>query len=137
MKLTDNLTPNFKAGEFFVTNADGGQAGLWRDFQNLSEADKGVIWNNLKLLATRLETVRTMFNAPVSISSGWRSGRVNVAVGGASRSTHRTGKAADINIRGFSPKEVQRRLSPIWKGGLGFGDTFTHLDTSTNRRWNY
>lgn len=137
MNLNDRLSPNFLASEFFVTNTDGGQAGLWRDFMRLSEAERKVIWANLTELAKRLENVRAMFKAPITITSGWRSARVNKLVKGASRSTHKTGRAADINIKGFTPKAVQARLARVWVGGLGYGEIFTHLDTSTNRRWNY
>jgi uncharacterized protein YcbK (DUF882 family) len=85
---------------------------------------------NLAKLAMRLEGTRAevLGNRPIEITSGWRDPISNHESGGATRSRHLTGEAADIRVRGLEPKPVQRLLEKTWKGGLGYGHTFTHLD---------
>lgn len=136
--FTQNITRNFTLGEFFTTSVSGGQAGLYNDLMALSEGERNQILANIKALAVKLQAIRDKFGRPVFITSGWRSRRVNNAVGGASRSQHLVGKAADIVVSGMSPREVQRALDGSWSGGLGYGRTFTHLDIRPWRaRFNY
>lgn len=55
--------------------------------------------NNLRLLCEKvLQPIRDHWKMPVVISSGYRSPAVNKAVGGAVRSQHLTGQAADFEI---------------------------------------
>jgi len=63
---------------------------------------------NLILLASSLEQVRSVLkNNPMSISSGYRSPVVNLAVGGASNSAHMRGLAADFTCPAFgTPKMI-------------------------------
>lgn len=128
MDFTRNVARSFTLGEFFVTNASGGKAGLYNDLLALPESQRNAIVANIRALAPKLQEVRNHYGRPIIITSGWRSQRVNRLVGGASRSQHLVGKAADIVVLGVSPKEVQRYLGSRWEGGLGYGRTFTHLD---------
>lgn len=138
MKLTDQLTQDFKLSEFFITSQAGGQAGLWADFMALPEAKRKAYYSNILQVAKYLQCLRSLIGKPINITSGWRSPRVNELVGGVSDSRHLTGQAADFNIAGMTPKEVQRILDPWWFGGLGYGDTFTHTDIRpTKTRFNY
>ncbi len=66
---------------------------------------------NLHLLCSALEQVRALFAAPVVISSGFRSTRVNQLIGGSPDSQHVQGLAADFTVIEFSPREVVRRIS--------------------------
>jgi len=51
----------------------------------------------LELLAARLlDPVRELWGAPLTVNSGYRCAELNRAVGGAARSQHLTGEAADI-----------------------------------------
>lgn len=128
--FTRNVARNFTLGEFFVTNSAGGKAGLYEDLLALSETEQAIVIENIRGVAKAIqEHVRNRFDKPIIITSGWRSRRVNRQVGGATRSQHLTGKAADIVVVGVSPKEVQKALNSVWEGGLGYGRTFTHLDT--------
>ena len=62
---------------------------------------------NLKLVCENiLEQVRAHFNAPVVISSGYRSVAVCEAVGSSSKSQHTKGQAADFEIFGIPNKDV-------------------------------
>lgn len=94
---------------------------------------------NLEKLARMLEGVReSLGGKAITITSGYRTPEHNKRVGGASRSQHLTGKAADIVVAGMPPAEVQRALDAWWPGGLGYGKTFTHLDIrGTRARFNY
>ena len=124
------LTPDFALGEFFVTSHD--QKLLRQELEALSEPEKGAILFNIRRVAERLQVVRDFVGKPIAISSGWRSSRVNRAVGGKSKSYHLTGLAVDINIQGLSPAEVQNILKN-WSGGLGLNSEFTHLDLRPKR----
>jgi hypothetical protein len=74
---------------------------------------------------------------PVRVNSTCRSKRHNARVGGAPRSYHLTGNAADFRISGTAVKEVHAFLSgKRVVGGLkhyGFG--VFHIDTGPRRTW--
>lgn len=53
-----------------------------------------------------LEPVRSLFNKPVVISSGYRSLALNRAIGSKDSSQHTKGEAADFTIPGFTVTEV-------------------------------
>ena len=56
---------------------------------------------NLKLLCENvLEKVRIHFGRPVIVNSGYRGPKLNKAIGGAKKSQHLTGQAADIEVPG-------------------------------------
>lgn len=65
-----------------------------------------------------LEPIRNQFGAPVTISSGYRSLKVNQKVGGASGSQHMKGEAADINVWGMDPVELYNWI--VFYSGLDF-----------------
>lgn len=93
------------------------------------------IRSNLQRLSKMLEAVRTAIgDRPISVTSGYRCPKHNAHVGGASQSQHLLGKAADIQVAGMSPGEMQR----IAKGvsavhGIGEHVRFTHLDIRGHR----
>jgi hypothetical protein len=61
----------------------------------------------LRLLCLNvLEPVRAHFARPLTISSGFRSARLNRAIGGAAGSQHCRGEAADIEIAGVPNGEI-------------------------------
>ena len=53
-----------------------------------------------------LEPVRAHFGKPVIVTSGYRSPRVNMAVGGSGSSQHCFGEAADFTVQGVGNLEV-------------------------------
>lgn len=84
-----------------------GAAGFrWREFFRSSAAKKlGIdntpqdpkIYGNIEYLARKvLQPVRDHFGAPIRVTSGYRSPRLNIAVGGSPASFHALGCAADI-----------------------------------------
>ena len=77
-----------------------------------------------------LEAIRAYFGKPVVVTSGYRTPEYNAIVGGAAKSRHMLGIAADIQISGVKPADVAayaRTLMPTY-GGIGIYSTFTHID---------
>lgn len=63
--------------------------------------------NNLKDLCLNvLQPIRSHFDSPVIISSGYRSPELCVAIGSKPTSQHSEGKAADIEIANVDNKEL-------------------------------
>ena len=95
--------------------------------------------SRLRPLCVILETLRGEFNRPITITSGWRSWEYNRAIGGARRSQHPEGRAADIKVRGIPAKRVHAALLRLHQegrirlGGLGAYPTFTHVDIRPSR----
>ena len=62
---------------------------------------------NLKLLCTSiLQPIRDHFGRVVSVSSGYRSEALCIAIGSKTTSQHAKGEAADFEIFGLSNKEL-------------------------------
>jgi zinc D-Ala-D-Ala carboxypeptidase len=83
-----NLSAHFTLEEF-TTSQSAARRGL--DNTPTPEALAA-----LRRTALGLEMVRAMVQAPIVITSGYRSAAVNHAVGGARNSQHTKGEAADI-----------------------------------------
>lgn len=123
------LTENFKKKEFECK--DGSE--MPTDVQlNIAE------------LAVQLEIIRSHFNAPIKITSAYRSLEYNRSIGSKDTSQHVLGRAADIQVKGYTPDEVADAIEflissgMIKEGGVGRYNTFTHYDTRGERaRWNY
>lgn len=85
-----------------------------------------------------LEAVRTHFNAPVTINSGYRTPQHNYVVGGVNSSYHLYGMAADIVVSGVKPQTVYNYInSMMHDGGIGLYSWGVHVDTRPIKsRWN-
>ena len=82
----------------------------------------------------KLQKLREDLNASITITSAYRCPAHNAAVGGASNSQHKLGTATDIQVSGMHPHEVQDACEKF--DGLGYYDTFTHIDSRGSRaRW--
>lgn len=63
--------------------------------------------DNLKSLCTNvLQPIRSHFGKPITISSGFRSGELCVAIGSKITSQHTQGQAVDFEIIGMDNKEL-------------------------------
>ena len=85
-----------------------------------------------------LEDVRAHFGKPVVIFSGRRCENHNRKVGGAPKSQHLFGTAADISVKDTLPKVVADYLEGKYPGSYGIGryKTFTHIDVRNYKaRW--
>ena len=105
---------------------------LWSEFlRNQKEIPTIKILNNLRKVTEQLELYRRIYfhNSPIYITSGWRSVKYNAKIpGAAKKSTHTLGLAADFNVKGYTPQQVQKILHPVHTGGLEFAPTWTHID---------
>ena len=81
--------------------------------------------------------VREFEGQPVNISSGCRCEIHNLTIGGAPKSQHLFGRAADLMVD--DPELTYKWLCRQYPDRYGFGiyDTFVHVDTRTNgpARW--
>ena len=112
--LEQRLSPHFSLAELTVSN-DGARAGL----RNIPVGDALA---NLSRLAQALEQVRgLLYNAPILVSSGYRSPAVNALVKGSLTSAHLRGLAADF----IAPK--YGRPSAICQAIRGSGIPFDQL----------
>lgn len=118
---TDQLGTHFRASEFVCHGATCGCTEAKID----------------EKLVEYLEAIRTHFDAPVYVSSGYRCPTHNAAVRGASKSYHMRGQAADITVKGVEPAEVAKYAESIGILGIGLYDSFTHVDTRTTKSFWY
>lgn len=90
-------------------------------------------------LVELLQATRDHFGKAVAITSGYRTAGYNAKVGGASKSQHVRGTAADIILSGdVDPLEVAQFAEFLMPdhGGIGVYQTFTHIDVRAARsRW--
>ena len=113
------LSKNFKVSEFKCN--DGSDTVLISD----------------KLVGL-LQNIRDHFGAAVTINSAYRTESYNKKIGGATKSQHVNGTAADIVVKGATPLEVAQYVEHIMpdSGGIGVYQSFTHVDVRTSRsRW--
>lgn len=101
------------------------------------------VLENLKELAANLQVLRDHLGKPIRINSAYRSPAHNAKIGGAKKSQHLLGTAADIVVVGQSPRETRKVIEILIKegkmkqGGLGAYNSFTHYDIRGYKaRWN-
>jgi uncharacterized protein YcbK (DUF882 family) len=122
------LSPNFEASEF--RSKDG--ADFTRD----------VVVNIVKL-CDQLEVIRRALNAPIIVTSGYRSPEHNKAIGGSLNSFHVKGMAVDFKTNKHTPEEIAKVIElliedgKIREGGLGIYKSWVHYDIrGYSARWN-
>ncbi|MBE0583785.1 MAG: serine/threonine protein kinase [Desulfofustis sp.] len=82
-----------------------------------------------------LQWLRDVVRREVKISSGNRCPVYNRKVGGAARSKHKIGRAADISVTGMTPGSVFTLIDNEFPDRLGLiqYSTFVHVDTRDGR----
>ena len=113
-----------------------------REFRCRDGSDAIMIDQTLVVL---LQAIREHFNKPITITSGYRTGTHNTAVGGSKSSQHLLGKAADIQVADTTVEAVAayaESLMPDWGGvgrypvKAGRAKGWVHVDTRPNKsRW--
>ena len=100
------------------------------------------VLRNLIELAKNLQVLRDEVKKPIKITSGYRPAELNAKIGGATKSRHITGEAADFKIEGYTPKQVAAIIEKLIaagkmkQGGLGTYSTWVHYDVrGTAARW--
>ena len=97
---------------------------------------------NVRTLCENLQVIRETVDQPIRVISGYRTPDYNKKIKGAKKSQHMLAKAADIRIRGMSPRKVRAviigliKKGQISSGGVGLYRTFVHYDIrGRNARW--
>lgn len=99
MKLTEHFT---------LAELTQSSTALRTGIQNIPSPN---VMENLKVLAEGLEQVRSLLNAPIFITSGYRSPTLNRFIGGSANSAHCLGFAADFKCPQFGdPVQVVRAI---------------------------
>jgi len=93
------LSQHFSYQEFIKS-----QTALRKGINN--EPDDTQLYNMKMICLNILEPIRTTFDRPVIITSGFRSVELCEAIGSSSKSQHAKGEAVDFEIPGVSNKEV-------------------------------
>ncbi|MFF7065747.1 D-Ala-D-Ala carboxypeptidase family metallohydrolase [Pseudomonas sp. NPDC008258] len=96
------ITPHFTLDEMTVS-----QLAARDGFDNTPPPEARA---NLQLLCGALEQVRALFGLPIIVSSGYRSEKVNRLIGGAPKSQHVQGLAADFTVIEISPRDTARKI---------------------------
>ena len=87
-------------------------------------------------LIIKLEQLRQRVGKPLIINSGYRCARHNRAVGGAPRSQHVLGTAADVSARRIGVDLLVNEAEKVGFGGIGRYRNFVHVDVRPGKaRW--
>ena len=76
--------------------------------------------NLIRLVDNVLDPLREAWGAPIIVTSGFRCPRLNTVVGGARRSQHMLGEAADIRTVSNQPEDNRRLRDLLITLGLPF-----------------
>ena len=122
---SDRLSKNFKLSEFSCN-------GKGCCVETLVDTD----------LVEILQKIRDNFNKPLHIFSAYRCKKHNRTLGSGDKSQHVLGKAADIEIKGITPREIAIFAESIGVKGIGLYETskdghFVHIDTRTKKAFWY
>lgn len=108
------------------------------EFRCKDKSDKILISEELVKV---LQDIRDHFKKAVKINSAYRTEAYNKKIGGAQKSQHVQGKAADIVIDGVTPKQIALYAQSKDIGGIGLydygnGSGFCHVDVRAKMtRW--
>jgi hypothetical protein len=90
---------------------------------------------NMKLLAEKIfEPIRSHFNAPIKVSSVFRSLSLNQAIKGSITSQHCSGEAMDIDT-GDNGKPSNKEIFDYIKKNLKFDQLIWEFGTDKNPSW--
>jgi len=121
------MTDHFDSGEFDQRSHLGEP---WVPYPVMWHEDR------LRPLCEELETLRTYLGGtPITIVSGYRTGRMNALVGGVMHSQHCVGRAADVTVAGIHIDTVWEAVAHLLAcgslsriKGCGHYPGFVHLD---------
>jgi len=90
----------------------------------------------MKLVAEKIfEPIREHFNVPISVTSFFRSKRLNTAIGGSATSQHCTGEAMDLDADVFGGV-TNKEIFDYIKNNLEFDQLICEFpDSSGNPSW--
>lgn len=120
-----NLSEHFTLQELTVSE--------WASRNNVDNTPPEMLISTLKELASKLEEIRAVLGKPVHVNSGYRSPKVNKAIGGSPTSSHQHGQAADIICPQFGmPEQV---CKAIIAAGIKFDQLILEYPTPDGGGW--
>ena len=124
------LSPNFSLAELTISE--------FAAHMEIDNTPGPAALANLQRLAIALEKVRAWLGRPVIIRSGYRSPGVNKGVGGARKSAHLTGLAADFICPSYGKVidvfEALRMSGIVYDQLIAERGTWIHFAISDNPR---
>ncbi len=96
---------------------------------------------NLADVAKHADALRCRCGFPLKVISAYRSEAYNKAVGGAPRSLHKQARALDLapvapsRIGDLKNNALQMHQDHDLPGGVGYYNSFVHIDTGRHRSW--
>ena len=106
----------------------------WASRNNVDNTPTPDIVENLRILAAKLEEIRTVLDQPIHVNSGYRSPKVNKAIGGKPTSSHQYGLAADIRSDFGTPEQV---CTAIMESGIKFDQLILEFPTPDGGGWTH
>jgi zinc D-Ala-D-Ala carboxypeptidase len=135
MPSNRQLTKNFSLRELLVS-----ETAARFNFTEQYEPPEAVV-KNLELLCIKiLQPLRDALKYPIHVNSGYRCHRTNTSIGGAAKSQHLTGHAADIedfkNGNEYLLRKIVEMKLPFDQIINEFGYQWVHVsfDPKRNRR---
>jgi len=101
--MAQYLTPHFTLEEF-----QRSKTARILQVDNIAPLD--AVINIRTLCESVLEPLREHIGKPVMITSGYRCPELNKAIGGAEKSQHMKGQAADIVVKGMTVQELAEAI---------------------------
>ncbi len=123
MKLTNNFT---------LSELTTSQTAVRKQYKEQFNPPQEIV-DNLRTLAQEvLQPLRGFMGCPIRVSSGYRSPRLNKAIGGSKTSDHMKGMAADIHNSNGSDIDLAK---VIIHHGIPFKQMIIEFGTMANPRW--
>lgn len=120
------LSPHFHLDEFTVSET--------ADRLKLENTPPPEVITRLIYVAEQMEIAREVLGKPITITSGYRSPKVNAAVGSGSRSQHLLGEACDFVCPAYGPPAMVMSAL-IASGKLIFDQLILEFATKPGRGW--
>ena len=114
--MLNKIGKHFTYGELTITKSK---------LENIPSQDE--LNNLLHLVENVLDPLRELYGKPIHVNSGFRSKEVNSAIGGAIKSQHCKGQAADIT---GGSKEENEKLFNLIKDNLKYDQLINEKDFS-------
>jgi zinc D-Ala-D-Ala carboxypeptidase len=122
------LSPNFTLAEMLESQT-ARRKGISEQFTPSPE-----VINSLRALCKNiLQPLRDAIGGPIKVSSGYRTPRLNRAIGGARNSQHMVGEAADIQgLNGLTNKQLFNKIKQL---NLPFDQLIWEFGNDQNPAW--
>lgn len=99
INYAEQITPNFNLKEFWESAT--------ANKNKINNIPTLIIINRIKELTKILQDIREIIQTPITITSGYRTPLLNKMVGGSPKSSHLSGYAVDMQVKGIKPKELR------------------------------